>query len=376
VYATSKDQVEMIEEELETAKKLGIPADFLKSVPLPVPNRGAMVFANQARFHPRKYLLALAGMIDDQSNYILENCRALDIKEGEPCIIITNKGELQAKDVVLATHYPFYDGGGMYFARMYQHRSYIVGVRLDEPFPDGMYINAEEGGGSFRSNPTTDGEIVLVSYGGHRTGQADDHIKYYEKLQDFVQEIYKNPKIEYRWSTQDNITLDGVPYIVRITKDSGHVYVGTGFGKWGMSHGTVAGLMISRMILGQTVPWAELYNPTRFKPIASAKELATHMLSSAKEMAAAYLVSNPTGTPEDLSNDSGELMKYDGEQIGAYKGARGKVYKVIPYCKHMGCPLVWNNAERSWDCPCHGSRYNYDGSVIHGPATSDLDLKD
>ncbi len=259
---------------------------------------------------------------------------------------------------------------------MYQSRSYVVGIRTNEPFPNGMYISVEEPRTSFRSTPWNKGELVLVGQGSHRTGSAEDHLAYYRDLENFVKEIYKGSTIEYRWSTQDNITVDGLPYIGKITRESEHVYIGTGFGKWGMSNGTLSAMMITDMIKGRPSPWAELYDPSRFKPLASAKELTSHMLTAAKELISGYISSSPSKKPEELKNDEGALMSYKGEEIGAYRDSTGKLYKVSPICKHMGCPLMWNNAEKSWDCTCHGSRYNFNGEVIQGPAVTGLDKKD
>ncbi len=240
--------------------------------PSPCSTDGAIRMDDQAQFHPRRYLLGLARTIPGGGSAIYEGVRALDLTVGEPVSVKTTAGTVQADDVIIATHWPFHDQPGRYFMRMFQSVSYVLGVVLDKPFPDGMFIGAEEPTRSLRSQPMADGELVLVSGEEHRAGQGGDTRRYYRTLERFIEAVYPMREVRYRWMTQDTITVDGVPYIGQLARETPHVYVATGFKKWGMTHGTVAGRILADLITGRPNPWAEVFDPGRFKPTAAAKE--------------------------------------------------------------------------------------------------------
>ena len=208
--------------------------------------------------------------------------------------------------------------------------SYVLGVRIEEAFPDGMFINAEKPGRSLRSQPAEGGELVLVVGDGHPTGNGKPTSEHYKHLEDWARSIYKVRSIDYRWSTEDVMSDDGVPLIGRITPDSEHSYIATGFRKWGMTTGTAAAMILTDIILGRDNPWTEVYDPSRSKP--------------------------------------GEPLSVQEEKVATYLDSQGVLYTLNPSCRHMGCQVSWNEAENTWDCPCHGSRYNARGEVIQSPA--------
>lgn len=234
VFTQDEKYVGAIENEIKVASELGIKASFIDEIPFPIPVKAAVRFDNQAQFHPRKYLLALAEILHDKGVSIYENTRAVNIEEDDGYVIITeNKNRIRAKWVIIASQYPFYNKRAMYFARLFPIRSYIVGVKAREKYPGGMYINVENPTRSLRHQATEDGELILVVGSNHTTGQDHDTDKHYEELIDFAHDIFTVEDIPYRWSTQDYITLDGVPYIGRFTMDTPKIYVATGFQQWG-----------------------------------------------------------------------------------------------------------------------------------------------
>jgi Rieske Fe-S protein len=179
--------------------------------------------------------------------------------------------------------------------------------------------------------------------------------------------------VEFRWSTQDNNTVDKVPYIGKISSGSEHMYVATGFAGWGMTNSHVAAQLLSDMILGRDNHWRELFDPARFKPVTSARDFVRENLNVAKEF-----MGDRISTPElkdvgELPSGGGTVVQWKGERVAVYKDEAGKVFSCSAVCTHMGCIVHWNGAEKSWDCPCHGSRFNYDGQVIQGPANRNLE---
>jgi glycine/D-amino acid oxidase-like deaminating enzyme/nitrite reductase/ring-hydroxylating ferredoxin subunit len=351
VYAGSEDSAQKILDEVRAARSLGLPASFESDLLLPFENYGSVRFSHQAQFHPRKYLCALAREIQGDGCHIFEETRAMGIEGGEPIVIKTDRGTVRADDVIQATHFPIVDKPGELFKKLNQSMSYVLGVRIEEPFPDGMFINAEGNARSLRSQPAKGGELVLVVGDGHLTGTGNPTNEHYRHLGEWARSIYTMLSIDYHWSTQDVMSDDNVPLIGRITPDSEHSYVATGFQKWGMTTGTAAAMIITDMILGMDNPWAEVYDPSRSKPF------------------------EPLSIREEafgLALGQGAVIEKGDEKVAAYRDSQGVIHTLNPSCRHMGCFVSWNDAEKTWDCPCHGSRYNALGEVIQSPTVYGL----
>ncbi|WP_410508570.1 FAD-dependent oxidoreductase [Methanosarcina hadiensis] len=374
VYAESEDSTNRIQNEVQAARNLGIPAYFEENLPLPFKTYGAVRFNDQAQFHPAKYLSALAEEIHGDGCHIFEKTRALKIKGEEPMTITTDKGSITAHRVIQATHYPIHDKPGLFFQRLHQSRSYVLGVRIRDPFPDGMFINAEKPARSLRSQRTDNGELILVGGEGHRTGEEENEISRYQNLEKWVRANYSVDSIDYRWSTQDTISIDHIPYIGRQTSGNDNIFLATGFKKWGMTTGTVAAMIITDMIAGKLNPWEEVYDPSRFKPVESAKTFVSQAVEATKGLVGDRILPVHKEA-SDIPPGEGAIVKIEGERVAAYRDQNGTLYALDPSCRHMGCIVSWNNAEKTWDCPCHGSRYNAAGEVIHSPAVYGLPEK-
>lgn len=373
VYAGSEESTGVIRNEVDVAQSLGLPASFKADLPLPFETYGAIRFDNQAQFHPRKYLCALSREIEGDGCHIFEKTRALKIEGDGPVTITTDKGIVKAHKVIQATHFPIHDKPGLLFQRLYQSRSYVLGIRIEESFPQGMFINAEEPVRSLRSQPAGESELVLVSGEGHRTGEGNE-IDHYRNLEKWVRSVYSVNSVDYHWSTQDVITVDHVPYIGRLTSDNENLYIATGFRKWGMTTGTAAAMILTDMILGQSNPWEEVYNPSRFKPIESAKTFFSQAIEATKGLVGDRITPVHEKASQILPGE-GAIVKVEGERVAAYRDEAGVLHMLDPSCSHMGCIVSWNNAEKTWDCPCHGSRYNSMGEVIKSPAVYGLPEK-
>ena len=371
-YAESPESRDLVAAEADAARSLGLPAAFVEDVPLPGRTYGAVTLENQAQFHPRNYLLLLAGHLPGEGSYIVEMTRALGIEEQDDGVRVrTDRGSLSSDYAVLATHYPIYDRPGSYFARVRASRSYALGLRIGEPFPDGIFINAAGRVHSWRSHPASDGELVIVTGEAHGTGKVTDTRAHYRHLAEYARSVYPEMIVNYRWSAQDYITADRVPYIGPLAEGHDRVFVATGFGKWGMTNGTAAGVILADLILGRASPWAEVFDPARFREESEYPDWAQKGLQAAGGMlrvdAAWFDREVATIPPRE-----GRVIEADGQRVAVYRDEHGALHTLDPTCMHMACTVAWNNAERSGDCPCHGSRYDAYGRVIGSPTVKDL----
>jgi FAD dependent oxidoreductase./Rieske [2Fe-2S] domain. len=371
VYTNDDNYVQKILDEAITAKKLGIKSSYIQEIPLPIKVKAAVRFDDQAQFHPRKYLLDLAKDITGDGSYIFEQTKVVDIKEGSECIVFTNRDKkVTAKSVILASHYPFYDAKGLYFTRLYPERAYALGVRINGKFAEGMYITAEDPGRSLRSQDTEDGELIIITGEHHKTGHGGSTLIHYENLRNFAEQTFNVDSIPYRWSTQDYTTADEVPYVGHITTNSPNIYAATGFGKWGMTNSTASAMIIRDLILKGESPWQDVYNPSRSTPGASAKNFLVENLDVAGKLISGKLKFAPGDV--DIAPGDAKIINADGKKAGAYRDEEGTMHLVHSYCTHMGCGLEWNDAEKTWDCPCHGSRFTYEGEIVEGPALKSI----
>jgi glycine/D-amino acid oxidase-like deaminating enzyme/nitrite reductase/ring-hydroxylating ferredoxin subunit len=373
-YTEDPERVEALQAEVEASVRLGLPASYTETTELPYPVQGAVRFDSQAMFHPRRYCLGLARQIAGDGSFVFEMTRATDVEEGTPCTVVTPHGTIRAQHVVLATQIPFLDRGG-FFAKTSPSRSYALAVRVGGAVPEGMYLSAESPTRSIRPHLAGEEPLLIIGGEGHKVGQEEDTRRRYEALEEWSRERFDVRSLEYRWSAQDYMPADNVPYIGQLTSGSEQIHVATGFKKWGMTTGTFAGIIIADAITGRPNPWSALFDATRVDLTHSAKRLVTQNTE-----VAARFVGDRFGIPKvsnlaDLAPGEGQVLEVDGEKVAAYRDESDVVHAVSPTCAHLGCIVSWNSAERTWDCPCHGSRYDYDGQVIQGPTVNNLEPK-
>ncbi len=369
VYTQRDGYVEKIEEEAKTAKDLGIEASFTVKTALPFAVKAAVEFKGQAQFHPRKYLLALAKQISGNGSHIFEQSRVVDIDDGY--ILKTTEGKrIKAEKLIIASHYPIYNKAGLYTARIYPDRSYVVAIKAKDVYPGGMYITAEEPGRSLRFQPFDGGELILVGGEHHKTGQGVDTVQHYKNLVEFANQNFSVEDIMYRWSTQDCMTLDSVPYAGHFLASTPNMYLATGYGKWGMTNSMASSVIIRDLIIRGRSPWQDVYNPSRKTITASAKTFVVENLNVAKELVSGKL--SNVRSDVDIQKGEAKVVKIDGDKAGAYRDETGTLHVVDTTCTHLGCELNWNSAEKSWDCPCHGSRFTYEGEIVEGPTVKPL----
>ena len=374
IFTNSDQYVSKLQTEFEAYQTLGINGDFLEKLPTEnLSTKAALVMKNQAQFHPLKYLYHLTDEFIKQGGVIYENTVAVDIEEGDRPTVVTREGnKIKANYIVIASHFPFYGIRGLYFSRMYAERAYVLGVKANKEYTEGMYISAESPTRSLRYTENNGEKLVLVIGESHKTGQSNNEMKHYNALQDFGEMTFGINEINYRWSTQDLTTLDKVPYVGFHTSNHTNVLVATGYRKWGMTNSTAAALLMTDLILKRENRYQELYSPSRFYMDPSLRKFISINMDVAKHLIKGKL-ENPNKSPEDLDKDEGASVMINGKKAGAYRDTNGKIHIVDTTCTHLGCELHWNNGERSWDCPCHGSRFSYTGEVLEGPAEKPLD---
>lgn len=344
--------------EAECAAALGLPASFTKQVDLPFPAAGAVRFAHQAQFHPLKFLKAISEPLT-----IYEHTSVQTVKEHR---LVTNRGTVTAEKIVFACHYPFVNFPGLYFARMHQERSYVLALE-NAPLMDGMWIftDGERNPYSFR---TWNG-LLLLGGGGHRCGENRAGERYNE-LRRRAKEWYPQSREAAHWSAQDGMTADSVPYIGQYAPSRPDWYVATGFQKWGMTASMVAAMLLRDSICGRKNPCADVFAPCRFN-----KKTISGVLKESGQAVKGLtrrLFQIPAETAKQLSPGQGGVVFLHGKKLGVYKDTDGSLYPVDIRCPHLGCQLEWNPDEKSWDCPCHGSRFDRFGRLISGPAQTAL----
>lgn len=372
-YAETADQLDQITAEVEAASRLGLPASFVQQTTLPFKIAGAVKFANQAQFHVRKYLLHLAAKIVGDGSYVLEQTRVTGVEEGAPCEVKTHHGVIRASDVLITTHAPILDQG-LFFAKTYPKRSYIVAAEIpSDRAPVGMFIGSGSDYHSIRTTPYGDQTLLLIGGGGHNVGTVTQTEERYQKLEAFARSRFGVERINYRWSTQDLVSFDKLPYIGKLTPFSEHVFVATGFSLWGMTKGTLAGMLLFDRVLGFENAWAALYEATRVTPFMQPESLRENVQVGVHWLGD-RLKGFTAGSLANLQPGEAKILNLEGKKVAAYRNPQGEVAAVSAICSHLGCVVNWNSAEQSWDCPCHGARFNCRGEVLQGPAIADLEV--
>ncbi len=275
---------------------------------------------------------------------------------------------------MLATQIPFLDRGG-FFARTSPARSYALAATIEGDMPEGMYLGIGDATRSIRPHHGDEGSFLIIGGEGHKVGQDEDTRHRYEVLEAWAREHFPVTDIRYSWSAQDYMPVDNVPYIGTLTPMSDRIFVATGFRKWGITTGAIAGIMISDAIQGKDNPWKAVFDSNRLDITRSAKKFISENMNVATRFVWDRLSRLNAGSADDLAPDTGGIVDMDGAAVAAYRDPEGTLHTVSPTCAHLGCSLTWNTAERSWDCPCHGSRYDVDGLVIQGPSVRNLERR-
>ncbi|ASQ45600.1 FAD-dependent oxidoreductase [Legionella clemsonensis] len=375
-YTASEEKEQLLQKEVETLKQIGVEIDYTSSLPFDLKFRKAAVMPNQARFNPLQYVRSLAAALADKGCLVFENTRATAVKETEKCLVFTKQAEVHANSIFMATHTPLDINPAQMFTAPY--RSYVVGAYLTKDnYPEGHLWEFETPSHILSTHALTKShpEILLLSGSHHKTGQGKDMKKHFAELEGFLEQYFTGLEIAFRWSAQHFQSADKIPYIGLANRMTKKIYMATGYFADGLTYGTLAGLLIADLILNKTNPFAEIYYANRFTPLSSIGFITKENLN----VLAQYAKDLPLGTTDNfaaLPIGEGKVVDIDGEKWAVSRDELNKLQIVSAVCTHMKCIVNWNNAEQTWDCPCHGSRFSPNGEVLEGPATYNLEKKE
>ena len=374
-YTTDASQVAHYRDEAVAASEAGLRADFVTPEGLPFPTAGAVRLPEQAQFHPTRFLQGLAADIMARGGLIFENTRIVSADSGSPCRLRTADGSaVTAESVLVTTGWPVFDRPEL-LARLRPRRELVVAGPVDaDRDPGGMFVTPENKTRSVRSAPLDEGRRLLIVTGEQHTPGAGGIERRYRKLTEWAAR-FGLTDVVYRWSAQDYSTSDKVPFIGRYPGRD-HFWLATGFGGWGMTNSVAAARVLAAGVTETPAPdWAEAFTPHRFHPVHEARSIAGVLGSTARNF-----LSRPSGAPTahdpaDVRPGQGAVLRLGGEECAVYRDEQGELHAVAARCSHLGCRVGFNEAERTWECPCHGSRFDVFGAVLQGPAVRPLQRK-
>jgi len=385
VFTQKIEDMQKIKDEVEAVKSFGGIANYIEAPNIEINNINkesnnrikalcAIEFPNQAQFNPYQYVSELAKKCEQGHTKIYENSKVMDLEETEHGYILKleNGTRVKAKYIIIATKYPIINFPGMYFLKMYQSTSNVIVVDPKQELFEGMYINSEDPTISLRTIKEKDKTLLAIAGFDHKTGAKIDLQNGYQYLEKIAKSMYPNCEVKYCWNTEDCISLDKIPYIGEFSNVMPRVYVATGYNKWGMTSSNIAANIIVDKIIGKENPYEDIFRATRLEAIKNRKEVGNILKETVHSLVLNKL-EIPKETEEQIENDQGKIVEIQGEKVGIYKDIQGSVFKVKPICTHLGCELSWNNLDKTWDCPCHGSRYTYKGELIYGPSVKNLE---
>lgn len=371
-FAWGDKCLKQVKDEIAASQKLGLPASLLEvSQDIPAKAKGGIKFDNQACFHPRKFLLQIAKIIIDKGGEIYEKSKVTEVIPGETARVKTENGSINAKFAIVATNYPVFDKAKI-FMKMNQKRSYVLAASVENNLPNGVYISADEPMLSFRPHIDGNKKWLLIGGESHMTGNDENAAMHFVNLEKLARTYFKIKSTDYKWAAQDSISFDRVPFIGRMPQTN-NIFVTTGYRGWGMTTSLVSAKLLTDLIKGNKNEWEEFFSPERL-----AKPQGNKMIEMAKGLFAGYgrQAKKKKFDYSELSPGEGEVIKFNNQQVAVYKDEEAKIHSVSAICTHMGCTVNWNNEEKTWDCPCHGSRFNIEGDVLNGPAVKKLEQID
>lgn len=375
LFSLDEKQDEELGKMIDSAHKVGVSIERVDVNPFPIPYLGVARVPGQAQFHPTKYIIGLIKAFTDGGGIMVENCRVDRLDQGEMLKVHTSKGEVSAKAAVYATHVP--PGVNLLHFRCAPYRSYVVAARLkDDEYPPALGYDLNDPYHYYRNQLINGQNYLIVGGEDHKTGHEENTEASFLKLEAHVRTYFRVEEFSFRWSSQFYEPVDGLPYIGHLPGNGDNVYVATGFGGNGMIYGTLAGLIISNLIVNGESIYKSLLNPNRVKPMAGFADFVKEGVDVVKQFVSGSFSAEKLKEFSEMAVEEGKIVKYEKHVIGVYKDGNGSIHAVNSICPHVKCTVAWNASEKSWDCPCHGSRFSYDGTMLTAPAVKDLDKID
>ncbi len=373
LFSLDDKQTKELEDVVQSANEVGVQVNFTNNSPLPIPYIKIAHFENQAQFHPIKYLYGIANAFEENGGMIVQHCRALNMEEsGDELKIITSKGDFFSKQIIYATHIP--PGVNLLHFRCTPWRSYAMAVKLpDNKYPDATAYDMADPYHYYRTQEI-DGENFFIAGGkDHKTAHEENTEDCLRKLESYVRGYFDVQEVVSKWSSQYFEPADGIAYIGHLPGSPENVFVASGFGGNGMMYSQISALLLHDLIVSGKSKYEKLYDPNRIKPVAGFSGFVSEAADVVSHLIGGLFPAEKIKELSELAHEEARIVKYEDKTLGLYKDKIGNIHAVNPACTHIKCTVKWNNAEQSWDCPCHGSRFNCDGEVLTGPARKNLE---
>lgn len=372
LFAQDEKQENELEEVVAASQEAGLDMNYTDGIPVPVPFLKAARAGGQAKFHPLKYVYGLAAAFEKAGGVIVQDCRVTGAENNEAVEVETTRGLFTATDLIYATHIP--PGVNLLHLRCAPYRSYAMAVRLEGGnYPKDLAYDMYDPYHYYRTQRVNGQDHLIVGGEDHKTGHEENTESCFLRLESHVRKYFSVAGVVNKWSSQYFEPADGLPYIGHLPGHPENIYVATGYGGNGMTYSSVAALTLRELLLNEEPRYAGLFDPNRIKPVAGFTNFIRHNANVIKQFAGKWFAGEKLQQLAELAPGEGRIVTYNKEKIALYKDGDGGLHAVNPVCKHLKCGVQWNTAERSWDCPCHGARYSYDGKLLTGPADADLE---
>lgn len=372
VFSQTDKQADALEKIADASARAGLSVQRVETIPVNIPFKTAIEIGGQAQFHPTNYIIGLAKAFEQHGGIIVENCLVKSTDDNDETLIVrTSLGSVQAKQMVYATHIPI--GINLLHMRCAPYRSYAIAVTLkDGNYPNALVYDMYSPYHYYRTQEIEGNKYLIAGGEDHKTGHEENTEACLMRLESYVREHFEVEQVAYKWSSQYYEPADGLPYIGKLPGSSGKTFVATGFSGNGMTYGTVAAIIFREMLAGVTSKYEDVFEPRRVKPIAGFSNFIKENVDVAKELISGWLTKEKIDELAALAPGEARVVSFEDNRVALYKDEQNNLHAVNPVCTHMKCIVSWNNTEQSWDCPCHGARYNCNGIVLTGPSTDGL----
>ncbi len=372
LFAQDDKQNKELQDIHDACREVNVKAVYANELAVSIAHKKVMRVDGQGKFHPVKYVHALAKVFEDLGGVILQQCRVEDVDENDVINIVTEKGNFQAEFLIYATHIP--PGVNLLHLRCAAYRSYAMAVTLkNKKYPGNLFYDMYDPYHYIRSQKIKNSTYLIVGAEDHKTGHVENTDECFLKLEAYVRKHFDVDEVVNKWSSQYFEPADALPYIGHLPGHKGNILVASGYGGNGMTYSHVAAVTLKSIILNEENPYIKLYDPNRIKPVAGFVSFLSHNADVVRMFAGKWFANEKLKELADMAPGEGRVVKYEGHTIALHKDESGGLHALNPTCTHMKCSVAWNNAEQTWDCPCHGARYNIEGYVVTGPANIQLE---
>jgi glycine/D-amino acid oxidase-like deaminating enzyme/nitrite reductase/ring-hydroxylating ferredoxin subunit len=373
IYAQEESQLKMLDDIYESSLRAGVDVERADHISAPVDFIKAIAFKRQAQIHPAKYVFALAKAFEGLGGTIVQDCRVTEIDEDEVHTIKTTKGNIKATRLIWATHIP--PGVNILHFRCAPYRSYAMAFTIKEGItPTGLDYDLYDPYHYHRTQNDNGKQYIIVGGEDHKTAHIKNTEECFRHLKAYIRKYYNVDEIAYKWSSQYFEPADGLAYIGHLPGNRENVFVATGFGGNGITYSHIAALVLTELLTTGETKYSKIFAPGRVKPVAGFTNFVKEQADVVKEFVSGWVGTEKIEGLAELAPNDAMVVKYEGKKLALYKDETGKPHAISPVCPHAKCIVEWNSAEKSWDCPCHGSRFSPDGEVLTGPAKTNLEI--